>query len=127
MFRAPLISGVMINLQLFYKHRHCWFMNSIKVFSYNSVLSHTSETSEHILSSENMAPSAIEVIPSEAYNTPSVKKVLADSRSAADIKITFGDFRDDLMRDGYAVVKGAIPRDRADVYGRAFYDFLESL
>jgi len=74
-----------------------------------------------------MAPSAIEVTPTEAYNAPSVKKILANSRSVADIKVTFGDFRDDLMRDGYAVVKGAIPRDRADSYGSAFYDFLESL
>jgi len=76
-----------------------------------------------------MAPSAIEV-ESTAYtpSIPSVKKILSDSRlSSSQQKVAFGDFRDDLIRDGYAVVKGAIPRDRADAYGRAFYDFLESL
>jgi len=39
----------------------------------------------------------------------------------------YGDFRDDLVRDGYAVVKGAIPRDRADKYADHFYKFLEDL
>tara|TARA_R110002060_G_scaffold12008_6_gene17319 strand:- start:312 stop:578 length:267 start_codon:yes stop_codon:yes gene_type:complete len=76
-----------------------------------------------------MAPSAIEVErPVDVSTTPSVKKILSDSRlTAAQIKPIYGDFRDDLVRDGYAVVKGAVPRERADDYGRAFYDFLESL
>jgi hypothetical protein len=75
-----------------------------------------------------MAPSAIEV-ESTAYisNIPSVKKILSDSRLSKSNGIVFGDFRDELIRDGYAVVKGAVPRDRADAYGKAFYDFLESL
>ena len=29
---------------------------------------------------------------------------------------SFGDWRDDLLRDGYVVVKGAVPRERADKY-----------
>lgn len=37
----------------------------------------------------------------------------------------YGDFRDDLIRDGYAVVKGAIPRDRADSYADRMYTWLE--
>lgn len=76
-----------------------------------------------------MAPSAIEVErPVDVPTTPTVKKLLSDSRlTAAQLKPICGDFRDDLVRDGYAVVKGAVPRDRADGYGRAFYDFLESL
>jgi len=28
----------------------------------------------------------------------------------------YGDFRDDLVRDGYAVVKGVLPRERAEHY-----------
>lgn len=40
---------------------------------------------------------------------------------------TYGDFRDDLLRDGYAVVKGAIPRERADAYAEQMYSFLEDL
>ncbi|PQE08896.1 Phytanoyl- dioxygenase protein [Rutstroemia sp. NJR-2017a BVV2] len=39
---------------------------------------------------------------------------------------TFGDFRDDLARDGYAVIKGAVPRDRAEKYGNDFYEYLEN-
>lgn len=76
-----------------------------------------------------MAPSAIEVQSSaDILTTPSVKKLLSDNRLAtSEHKTVFGDFRDDLIRDGYAVVKGAVPRERADAYGRAFYDFLESL
>jgi len=75
-----------------------------------------------------MAPSAIEV-ESTAYisSIPSVKKILSDSRLSKSNGIVFGDFRDELIRDGYAVVKGAVLRDRADAYGKAFYDFLESL
>lgn len=39
----------------------------------------------------------------------------------------YGDFRDDLIRDGFAVIKGAIPRERADAYAAELYDFLEDL
>ena len=76
-----------------------------------------------------MAPSAIDVqSPVDISVLPSVKKILSDSRlTAAQVKPIYGDFRDDLVRDGYAVIKGAVPRDRADSYGRAFYDMLESL
>jgi hypothetical protein len=39
----------------------------------------------------------------------------------------FGDWRDDLARDGYAVVKGAIPRERADKYAEEMFEWLEGL
>lgn len=39
----------------------------------------------------------------------------------------FGDWRDDLARDGYAVVKGAVPQDRALSYGSRMLGLLESL
>jgi hypothetical protein len=38
----------------------------------------------------------------------------------------FGDFRDDLARDGVAVIKGAIPRDRALGYRDAAFKWLEA-
>jgi hypothetical protein len=38
---------------------------------------------------------------------------------------SYGDFRDDLARDGYAVVKGAIPKDRADSYASTMFSYLE--
>lgn len=45
--------------------------------------------------------------------------------SAADRH--YGDFRDDLSRDGFAIIKGAIPRDRADAYADEMYSWLEGL
>lgn len=39
----------------------------------------------------------------------------------------FGDWRDDLIRDGYAVVKGAVPAERAGEYAEQFHEWLESL
>jgi hypothetical protein len=39
----------------------------------------------------------------------------------------YGDWRDDLIRDGYAIVKGAIPRERADGYADAMFNWLEGL
>ncbi|KAH7388901.1 hypothetical protein BKA64DRAFT_124517 [Cadophora sp. MPI-SDFR-AT-0126] len=45
---------------------------------------------------------------------------------AKGLAVTYGDFRDDLLRDGFAVVKGAIPRDRADGYVEEMYQWLEN-
>jgi hypothetical protein len=39
----------------------------------------------------------------------------------------YGDFRDALNRDGYAVIKSAIPLDRATKYADEFYNYLEGL
>jgi hypothetical protein len=39
----------------------------------------------------------------------------------------FVDFRGDLARDGFAVVKGAVTLDRAKVYADKFYQYLEDL
>lgn len=39
----------------------------------------------------------------------------------------YNDFRDQLNRDGYAVIKGAVPRDRADRYADKFLSYLEDL
>lgn len=39
----------------------------------------------------------------------------------------FGDWRDNLIRDGYAVVKGAVPRERALQYASQMYSLAESL
>ena len=41
--------------------------------------------------------------------------------------VTYGDFRDDLLRDGYAVVKGAIPQEKALAYVDNMYEWLENL
>ncbi|KAK3622011.1 hypothetical protein LTR56_022447 [Elasticomyces elasticus] len=37
----------------------------------------------------------------------------------------YGDFRDNLQRDGFAVIKGAVPRERADQYAEQMWKFLE--
>ena len=39
----------------------------------------------------------------------------------------YGDFRDELTRNGFAVVKGAIPRERALKYADSMYSWLENL
>lgn len=39
----------------------------------------------------------------------------------------WGDFRDDLARDGFAIVKGAIPREQALKYADEMYSWLENL
>lgn len=39
---------------------------------------------------------------------------------------TFGDWRDDLVRDGYAVIRGAVPASRASQYAERMYDLIES-
>lgn len=39
----------------------------------------------------------------------------------------YGDFRDDLARDGYAVVKGAIAKERALEHASEMHSWLEGL
>lgn len=43
------------------------------------------------------------------------------------IDVHYGDFRDDLLHNGFAVVKNAVPRDRALKYADEIYDWLEGL
>lgn len=38
----------------------------------------------------------------------------------------YGDFRDDLLRDGFCVVKGAVPKERALQYVERMYEYLET-
>lgn len=41
--------------------------------------------------------------------------------------VTYGDWRDDLIRDGYVVVKGVIPKERALAYADETFNYLENL
>lgn len=41
--------------------------------------------------------------------------------------VKYNDFRDDLLQNGYAVIKGAVPKDRALKYADEIYDWLEGL
>lgn len=41
--------------------------------------------------------------------------------------VTYRDFRDDLLRDGFAMVKGAVPCERAETYGEQMFQWLEDL
>ena len=43
--------------------------------------------------------------------------------SRASSKVPFGDWRDEFFRKGYYVVKGAIPRERADAYRQRALDW----
>ncbi|KAF4992506.1 hypothetical protein FDECE_13695 [Fusarium decemcellulare] len=44
----------------------------------------------------------------------------------AEPGVVHGDWRDDLIRDGFVVVKGAIPRERAEKYGEDIFSYLEA-
>jgi hypothetical protein len=39
----------------------------------------------------------------------------------------YNDWRDDLVRDGYAVIKGAIPQDKVEQYADRMYSLIEGL
>lgn len=39
----------------------------------------------------------------------------------------YGDWRDDFVRDGYAVIKGAIPAEKVGGYADRMYSLIESL
>lgn len=61
-----------------------------------------------------------------------VESVALPSKSSGAMKLdgeytNYGDWRDDLNRDGYAVIKGAVPRLRADGYSDKFYSYIENL
>jgi hypothetical protein len=58
---------------------------------------------------------------------PITPKPAGENRLFAKEGVTYGDWRDDLVRDGVAVVKGAIPRDRAEKYAEDIFTFLETL
>lgn len=66
----------------------------------------------------NMAPSRIGT-PPPALESP---HKFAQAMSGK----TFGDFRDDFFRDGFAIIKGAVPQERAAEYKSAALDWLES-
>lgn len=64
-----------------------------------------------------------------ATSTTAPLRVIATSQAlrvdGTDPK--YGDWRDDLVRDGYAVIKEAVPKDRASQYADAMYGWLEGL
>ncbi|KAH7046740.1 hypothetical protein B0J12DRAFT_756772 [Macrophomina phaseolina] len=58
--------------------------------------------------------------------SPVIPKPAGPNKIFAKDGTSYGDWRDDLIRDGYAVVKGAIPRDRAEQYGDEMMTYLET-
>lgn len=63
-----------------------------------------------------------------AAETPIVKPASSGpKRLFREDGLVYGDWRDDIIRDGYVVVKGAIPRDRADGYANEMMDWIENL
>ena len=66
-----------------------------------------------------MAPSRIET--SSPITISSTK-----GESLAKSASRYGDFRDDFFRDGYVVIKGGVPKDRAAAYQNEALNWLES-
>ncbi|KAH8748904.1 hypothetical protein F5883DRAFT_653025 [Diaporthe sp. PMI_573] len=58
--------------------------------------------------------------------TTSSSKVETIRYGPLQLEGTHGDFRDDLFSEGYAIVKGAIPNDRARQYQQRAFDWLRS-
>jgi hypothetical protein len=69
------------------------------------------------------------MITTTTKTTPITLKAVGDDQAMRvdGSDTAYGDWRDDLARDGYAVVKGAIPKDRADKYADKMYTWLEDL
>lgn len=68
------------------------------------------------------------MIQTTTQTVPATLKAVGENFMRIDgSKTNYGDWRDDLARDGYAVVKGAIPRERADAYANRMYEWLEGL
>jgi hypothetical protein len=65
----------------------------------------------------NTAATATTVKPQSA---PRVGRQLVQNHNVKDA------WYQDLIRDGYAVVKGAVPRERADQYASDMYSYLEN-
>lgn len=59
--------------------------------------------------------------------TPMIPKPSGPNRLFTHPGRKFGDWRDELEQNGYTVVKGAIPRDRADKYADDVLSYLENL
>ncbi|KAK7413275.1 hypothetical protein QQX98_007863 [Neonectria punicea] len=59
-------------------------------------------------------------------STPVTAKPSGQNKLFNDLDTKQGDWRDDLLRDGYCIVKGAIPRERADKYGDEMFNYLET-
>lgn len=61
-------------------------------------------------------------VPTVSLTATSQGRMLLDGKPTH-----YGDFRDALNVDGYAVIKGAVPSERAKGYSDAFYRYLEEL
>ncbi|KAH7037022.1 uncharacterized protein B0I36DRAFT_237800 [Microdochium trichocladiopsis] len=79
--------------------------------------------SDSVKASAYVAPVAV---PTSKTQQALVAKPSGPDRLFSQPHQSFGDWRDDLLRDGYVVVKGAVPRDRADRYADAMYSWLEN-
>lgn len=71
----------------------------------------TTQATEQKLSTSGSAAQPNPAGPNRLFNDPEAK---------------FGDFRDDLMRDGFCVVKGAVPQQRALQYAEDMYNYVET-
>ncbi|KAF4556638.1 Hypothetical protein D9617_1g085160 [Elsinoe fawcettii] len=65
-----------------------------------------------------LSPATTHAIPPVVVHDTPVLDVLDERR-------TYGDFRDDLVRDGFAVVKGVVPQERALAYAEDIKEWLE--
>ncbi|EGV63738.1 hypothetical protein PSN45_004196 [Yamadazyma tenuis] len=80
-----------------------------------------------------MAPSVdvqqmiVPKLPGETLlQTAKVPKEVFSNMEASFTSQTYGDWRDDLINDGFAVVKGALTKEKAKVYQNEAFDWITS-
>jgi hypothetical protein len=87
-----------------------------------------STTTEFGKSANKAFDSTTKMISTTTKTAPVMLKPIKDEAMKINGTDTeYGDWRDDLARDGYAVIKGAIPKERADKYADKMYSWLEGL
>jgi len=74
-----------------------------------------------------MSTTVTETVPQTLRATvPPKPQPSGPRRLFAEKDAKYGDWRDDLVRDGYVVVKGAVPRERAEKYADDILRYLET-
>ncbi|KAH8899831.1 hypothetical protein GQ53DRAFT_675954 [Thozetella sp. PMI_491] len=74
---------------------------------------------------ERPDPSGLGAVASKAGIEALTAKPAGENRVFNKTGVTYGDWRDDLVRDGFVVVKGAIPQERAAKYADQMFTYLE--
>lgn len=68
------------------------------------------------MSSTSTATETLSTMRSQKWRKLGNKSTIAGTAKAVRPGTTYGDFRDDLLRDGYAVVKNVVPPECCELH-----------